>query len=88
MHTLTTLLQWINHTGSPQTDGFEVKRLGDTNLPVKIFLFPKHEPERFRVSKELEELLGISIDTKSNILCALWRYIKVRFFFSRTSDSR
>ncbi|KAI8836355.1 hypothetical protein BC829DRAFT_405721 [Chytridium lagenaria] len=52
--------------GSPEFDGVEIKRRGDSD-----------NPEKFMLSDSLKELLGVSVDTKANIIMALWQYIKI-----------
>ncbi|KAJ3223865.1 SWI SNF, matrix associated, actin dependent regulator of chromatin, sub d, member 3, partial [Clydaea vesicula] len=71
------MIEWHKQPGSADCDGFEIKRKGDTNTPVKIFIQLEHQPEKFKLSAELSRVLDIHTDTKSNCIMALWQYIKL-----------
>jgi len=57
-------------------DGFEIKRKGEVNVPARIIIQLLNNPEKFRVSPEMGALLGIHTETKSDIIAAIWKYIK------------
>jgi len=45
-------------------------------VPAKIILRLLSNPEKFKLAAELAALLGIHTETKSEIIAAIWRYIK------------
>lgn len=55
---------------------FEIKRIGSKETKARITLHLDQVPPRFKLSDPLAELLGIRVDTKPNIIAALWQYIK------------
>ena len=59
------------------TDGFEIKRRGDTNIRCKLIVYLDNQPERYKVAPLLTEALGIIEDTKANVISSLWMYVKV-----------
>ena len=71
--------QWEKKPGEPESDGFEIKRRGDTDVPVKILLYLDRHPEKFKLSPSLGHLLDIHTDTMPNVLVAIWQYVKVSF---------
>ncbi len=68
------------------TDGFEIKRNGDVNIPCKIKLFVDRNPEIYHLPLALAQLLDIQSDTKANIISAIWFYVK--HFSLQDSDDR
>ena len=44
---------------------------------VEIALQLLHNPPRYKLSKDLEEIVGFKTGSRSQILTALWEYIKV-----------
>jgi len=54
-----------------------VKRRGDQPVQAKVHIHLQHTPDRFALSPELSRVLDITEDTRSNILSALWTYIKL-----------
>jgi SWI/SNF-related matrix-associated actin-dependent regulator of chromatin subfamily D len=58
------------------SDGFEIKRNGDMNIPCKIKLFVDRNPEIYQLPPALAQLLDIQADTKANIISAIWFYVK------------
>ncbi|RKO97553.1 hypothetical protein CXG81DRAFT_10939 [Caulochytrium protostelioides] len=69
-------VQWQPTAGAPDCDGFEIKRLGDTDVKCKILLYLRHQPERTKLAPALAALLDIKADTRENVTLALWQYIK------------
>jgi SWI/SNF-related matrix-associated actin-dependent regulator of chromatin subfamily D len=57
-------------------DGLEVKRRGDQNVQLKVMLFLDQQPEKHKLSPPLASLLDIHTETLSNVIMALWQYIK------------
>ena len=70
-------VEWEKRPGDPETDGFEVKRQGDSDTKVKILVYLDRHPEKFKLSPALGHLLDIQMDTMSNVLLAIWQYVKV-----------
>ena len=73
----SNLVEWNKTPGMSECDGFEIKRSGDSDVPVKILLFPDYHPDKFTLSPPLSQLLDIHTDTMSNVLIALWQYVKL-----------
>lgn len=74
-----SVVEW-NKLSDPDSefDGIEIKRKGNKDTPVKILIYLDRKPEAYRLAKPLADLLGIHTDTVSNIVMALWKYIKSR----------
>ncbi|OAF71752.1 SWI/SNF complex component SNF12 [Intoshia linei] len=70
------LVEWHKSVNSGETDGFQVKRMGDQDVKVTILLMLDYRPLRFKLDVILSKLLGIHTDTMANIINALWIYIK------------
>lgn len=72
------LVEW-NKTAenSTESDGFEVKRIGENQVDVRIFLYLDYSPQVYKITNELARLLGTQAGTKPQIIMALWQYIKV-----------
>ncbi|XP_039120892.1 SWI/SNF complex component SNF12 homolog [Dioscorea cayenensis subsp. rotundata] len=67
------------HARSPAShEGFEVKRKGDKEFTVSIRLDMNYNPEKFRLSPPLMEVLGIEVDTRARIIAGIWQYVKAR----------
>jgi SWI/SNF-related matrix-associated actin-dependent regulator of chromatin subfamily D len=70
------LIEWIKNSNTQETDGFEIKRTGTTNTPVRVVLRMDHQPEQFRVSPELAQIIDPESKTKPKIILDIWHYIK------------
>lgn len=57
-------------------DVFKMTREGSGPIPAKIVLQLKEYPDRARLSAPLSEILALDEATKSDIILALWQYIK------------
>lgn len=71
-------IEW-NKQNSPnlEFDGIEIKRIGSNNeVKVKILIYLDYKPDTFKLSKLLSNLLDIHTDTSTNVVMALWKYIK------------
>lgn len=71
------IIEWNKAPGMADTDGFEVRRTGTTDTPVRIILRLDFQPERFRPSPELAEIIDLELATRPQIVLALWQYIKL-----------
>nr|KAJ3419341.1 SWI SNF, matrix associated, actin dependent regulator of chromatin, sub d, member 3 [Polyrhizophydium stewartii] len=73
---LTFSDQWHKQPSVPEHDGFEIKGVGDSDVPVRILLYLDNIPEKAKLSHALGSLLDIHTDTVANIVAAMWKYIK------------
>ncbi|KAJ3117705.1 SWI/SNF complex component snf12 [Phlyctochytrium bullatum] len=71
------VIEFRRSPGFAEFDGVEVKRKGDSDVRAKIYIYLESNPEKYVVTDALRELIGVSVDTKSNIIMALWQYIKI-----------
>ncbi|KAJ3090497.1 SWI SNF, matrix associated, actin dependent regulator of chromatin, sub d, member 1 [Quaeritorhiza haematococci] len=69
-------IEWHKDPNSGEFDGIEIKRKGDCDTPVKIFMQLDYTPEKYKLSPDLAKLLDIHTDTKANIVMAIWQYVK------------
>ncbi|KAF8390632.1 hypothetical protein HHK36_025159 [Tetracentron sinense] len=72
------MIIWENARSPAPHEGFEVKRKGDKEFTVNIWLEMNYVPEKFKLSSALMELLGIEVDTRPRIIAAIWHYVKAR----------
>ncbi|KND03228.1 uncharacterized protein SPPG_02282 [Spizellomyces punctatus DAOM BR117] len=70
------IIEWHRGEGSPDCDGFEIKRKGDSDVNAKILIYLDHKPEKVKLSTSLSKLLDIHTDTPTNVIMALWQYVK------------
>ncbi|KAI9310692.1 SWI/SNF and RSC complex subunit Ssr3 [Dichotomocladium elegans] len=70
------LVEWRKQANAPEHDGIEINRKGDTNVNARIILDPEYIPQKYKLSPLLSELLDMKLDTKPQIVMALWNYIK------------
>jgi SWI/SNF-related matrix-associated actin-dependent regulator of chromatin subfamily D len=70
-------IEWDKSESGVDTDGFEIKRQGDQETTVKIFLHLDYSPTRFKLSPPLAQLLNIHTETRARVTHALWQYIKM-----------
>ncbi|KAL5973047.1 hypothetical protein ACLOJK_039854 [Asimina triloba] len=73
-----SMIVWENARAPAQQDGFEVKRKGDKEFNASIRLELNYAPEKFKLSPELSEVLGIEVDTRPKIIAAVWHYVKAK----------
>jgi SWI/SNF-related matrix-associated actin-dependent regulator of chromatin subfamily D len=74
------IVEWVKGPGTPDTDGFEIRRTGRTAVVAKIIMRLDDQPERFTPSKELQVVLPTtpgSLVTKPAAVLAIWQYVKV-----------
>ncbi|KAM8947336.1 SWI/SNF-related matrix-associated actin-dependent regulator of chromatin subfamily D member 2 [Pelodytes ibericus] len=70
------LVEWHRMTTTQETDGFQVKRPGDVNVKCTLLLMLDHQPPQYKLDPRLARLLGVTTQTRANIMQALWLYIK------------
>ena len=63
-------------SASAALDGFEISRRGDADVNCRIVLHMAHSPDRYRVLPPLADILTIKEGTRSEIMAALWKFIK------------
>ncbi len=47
------------------------------NVKCKIYLNLEQQPPKYKLSRELAEILDLQEETKPGVIMALWKYIKV-----------
>ncbi|XP_057787529.1 SWI/SNF complex component SNF12 homolog isoform X1 [Salvia miltiorrhiza] len=72
------VILWESSRSPALHEGFEVKRKGDKEFTAIIRLEMNYEPERFKLSPALQEVLGIEVETRPRIMAALWQYVKMK----------
>jgi len=68
--------EWVKNPLSREVDGFELKRIGNHSVGLRVYLRLEYLTERYRLSHELARLLGLKEETKPTILLSLWRFVK------------
>lgn len=71
-------MQWHKQPNGPDYDGVEISRRGDMNVNARIILDPDYNPQKCKLSPMLADLLDMKLETKPQIVMALWNYIKAR----------
>ncbi|KAI9207962.1 SWI/SNF and RSC complex subunit Ssr3 [Polychytrium aggregatum] len=71
------IIEWRKPHGGAECDGFEIKRRGDTDVKAKIAIHLDPPIPKFKLSAPLSALLCLHTDTRTNIISALWKYIKL-----------
>lgn len=59
-----------------EKDSFELRRLGDKEVDVKIRLLMDFQPPRFKVKAELGNILGMASGTRTRLISMLLTYIR------------
>ncbi|KAG6410608.1 hypothetical protein SASPL_128670 [Salvia splendens] len=72
------VILWESSRSPALCEGFEVKRKGDKEFTAIIRLEMNYEPEKFKLSSALQEVLGIDVETRPRIMAALWHYVKMK----------
>lgn len=76
------LIEWNRTPATIETDGFQIRRNGDSLVRCTILFQLEHQPKYYKIDKRLAKLIGKqtdnkpAIDTRPAILFALWQYIK------------
>ncbi|RKP37121.1 hypothetical protein BJ085DRAFT_4997, partial [Dimargaris cristalligena] len=66
------ITEWKRTEDQANVDGFEVKRCGDVDVPVRIILTPRSPTDRFQLSQDLASVLAL-VDP---VITQLWHYIR------------
>ena len=61
---------------SADFDQLEFERKSDENINCTINLVRDENPERFRLSKQLAEVLDMQEDDRAGVVMGLWEYVK------------
>ncbi|XP_010929776.1 SWI/SNF complex component SNF12 homolog [Elaeis guineensis] len=69
---------WENSRSPAPHEGFEIKRKGDKEFTASIRLEMNYNPEKFKLSPALMEVLGIEVDTRARIIAGIWQYVKAK----------
>jgi len=74
---------WDKNKYQGDLDGFEVKRKGNIESEVKIYIEIDYNPSKYKLSSELAKFMGLdesSIFSKPTITVSLWQYIQKKKF--------
>lgn len=83
----TETIEWKNGPEVVPTDGFEIKRRGETEMTARIILRPIQAIDRYRVERGLARVIDLREGTRTDVILALWTYIK-HHRLSNRSDRR
>ncbi|KAI9312572.1 SWI/SNF and RSC complex subunit Ssr3 [Dichotomocladium elegans] len=71
------VIEWHRQpNNAEQHDGVEITRRGDANINARISIEPDYNPQPFKLSNILAELVDMKQGTKPQIVMAIWSYIK------------
>ncbi|KAI8971942.1 hypothetical protein BDF20DRAFT_824588, partial [Mycotypha africana] len=70
------IVEWQKQPNSPDFDTIEIKRKGDINVNAKITIHLDSNPQKFKLSPALADLLDIRVGTKPEIVMGIWNYCK------------
>ena len=83
----STLLEWHRAQATPSLPGIEVKRKGDSDVNVKVHLYPLQYPEQYSIHDSLAHIIDETQATRDTIVSKLWRYVKA-MSLQDTEDKR
>ncbi|KAI8374667.1 SWI/SNF and RSC complex subunit Ssr3 [Radiomyces spectabilis] len=70
------IIEWHKQAHSGDYDGVEVKRKGDTDVNARIILVPEYNPQKFKLSPALADLVDMKLETKPQVIMGIWNYVK------------
>ncbi|KAI9355752.1 SWI/SNF related, matrix associated, actin-like protein dependent regulator of chromatin, subfamily d, member 1 [Pilaira anomala] len=70
------IIEWQKQPNTPDFDMIEIKRKGDMNVKCKIILNLDSNPQKFKLSPALADLLDVKMETKPHIVMGIWNYCK------------
>ncbi|KAG6336738.1 hypothetical protein ID866_2343 [Astraeus odoratus] len=83
------IIEWPRAQGvRPVLDGFTIKRTGDQPTRIRVIVHLEQNPEQYKVSPELGNMLGIKEESRIGIIQALWNYIKINGLQDKTDRRR
>jgi SWI/SNF-related matrix-associated actin-dependent regulator of chromatin subfamily D len=71
------LIEWQKQPNGTDYESIDIKRKGDVNVNCKIILATDSNPQRYKLSPPLADLLDTKVDAKPQIVMGLWNYCKV-----------
>ncbi|EIE83923.1 hypothetical protein RO3G_08628 [Rhizopus delemar RA 99-880] len=72
------VIEWQKQPNSTtEYDKIEIKRKGDMNTNCRIMLHLDHNPQRYKLSPSLSDLLDAKVENKLQIVMGIWNYCKV-----------
>lgn len=66
----------LGQDGPQEFDGFEFERKGDENINCTIKLTRDENPDRFKLSPPLANLLDTKEDTRAGLVMKIWEYVR------------
>lgn len=72
------LIEWQKqpNMNNNDYDSIDIKRKGDVNVKAKIILDLDNNPQKFKLSPALADLLDVKLETKPQIVMGIWNYCK------------
>ncbi|KAM3147687.1 hypothetical protein pb186bvf_000015 [Paramecium bursaria] len=70
------VITWNKSPNSQESSGLEIKRKGPQS-DVIVTLQPYSFPQKYKLNKSLQQILGIKEGTRSQILYCFWEYVKL-----------
>ncbi|KAI6012847.1 SWI/SNF complex 60 kDa subunit [Pisolithus microcarpus] len=72
------ILEWPRAQGvQPSLDGFTIRRTGDQPTRIRVIIHLEQNPEQYKISPELGNVLGIKEESQIGVIQTLWNYIKI-----------
>ncbi|KAF1804832.1 hypothetical protein FB192DRAFT_1274326 [Mucor lusitanicus] len=71
------ITEWHKQANAMDTDGVELKRKGDVDVNARIILVPDFNPQKYKLSPALAEIVSPPLAAKPHILNELWNYVKL-----------
>ncbi|KAI8346185.1 hypothetical protein BD560DRAFT_338673, partial [Blakeslea trispora] len=69
-------IEWHKQPNQADFDVIQIKRKGDMDVKAKIALYLDHNPQKFKLSPLLADLLDVKVETKPQIVMGIWNYCK------------
>ncbi|KAI0981347.1 hypothetical protein GJ496_001029 [Pomphorhynchus laevis] len=74
------IVEWNRMANTVETDGFQVRRVGDQDVKCQIIMLLQCQASQYRLDARFARLLGFSADqpqqSRNSIIRALWSYIQ------------
>ncbi|KAG2197166.1 hypothetical protein INT47_009473 [Mucor saturninus] len=70
------ITEWHKQASSTDSDGIELKRKGDVAVNARIILVPDFNPNKYKVSGGLSNLIALKLATKPHVITEVWNYVK------------
>ncbi|KAI8890395.1 SWI/SNF and RSC complex subunit Ssr3 [Backusella circina FSU 941] len=70
------MIEWQKQSNGTEYESIDIKRKGDINVNCKIILSTDSNPQRYKLSPPLADLLDSKVDAKPQIVMGLWNYCK------------